>query len=135
MFPVTAVFVGLFVCLQVPITVMVGLRRLTARIPFLDGGDRVLLRRIRAHGNFTETVPITLLAMAAAEATAAPPWLLLAAGIVLLAGRLVHLRTLLVSEFGTGRAVGMVMTFLPMLVLGLWSIVTALPGVLETLGA
>src|SRR5262245_47719163 len=58
--------------MQVPITVAVGYRRLQTRIPFFDGGDRILMRCIRAHGNFTETVPISLLAMTGAELTGAP---------------------------------------------------------------
>jgi uncharacterized protein len=64
---VTAGFVAIFALIQVPLTVMVGFRRVQTGIHFFDGGDLVLLRRMRAHANFTETVPITLLAMAAAE--------------------------------------------------------------------
>lgn len=70
--PVTVFFVGLFALIQVPLTVMVGFRRAQTGIQFFDGGDQVLLRRMRAHANYTETVPIVLLAMAAAELTALP---------------------------------------------------------------
>jgi len=79
-------FIGLFAVMQVPITVTVGYRRLQTRIAFFDGGDRTLLRRLRAHGNFTETVPSSLLAMTGAELTGAPPWLLWSGGAALLAG-------------------------------------------------
>src|SRR5262245_37887593 len=84
-------FIGLLAVMQVPITVAVGYRRLQTRIAFFDGGDRTLMRRMRAHGNFTETVPISLLAMTGAELTGAPHWLLWSGAAALLAARLVHL--------------------------------------------
>ena len=78
--PITVLFVGLFALIQVPLTVMVGYRRVQTGIQFFDGGDQTLLRRMRAHGNYTETVPIVLLAMAAAEITGIPSWALWAGG-------------------------------------------------------
>src|SRR5712671_8150125 len=95
--PVTVFFVGLFALIQVPLTVMVGYRRVQTGIQFFDGGDQTLLRRMRAHGNFTETVPIVLLAMAAAEWRGAPAWLLVVGGCSLLCGRAMHYVTLLHS--------------------------------------
>src|SRR5882672_12788560 len=103
--PVTVFFVGLFALIQVPLTVMVGYRRVQTGIPFFDGGDQTLMRRMRAHGNFTETVPMSLLAMAAAELTGAPHWFLWSGGIVLVAGRLMHFATVMRSEWGIGRAI------------------------------
>lgn len=55
---ITPLFVALFLFFQVVITNVVGYRRLKTDIHFLDGGDITLTRRMRAHGNFTETVPI-----------------------------------------------------------------------------
>jgi uncharacterized membrane protein YecN with MAPEG domain len=52
---VTPFFAGLFAVMQVPITGMVGYRRYQTRIALLDGGDKTLMRLMRAHGNFTET--------------------------------------------------------------------------------
>ena len=77
-----------------------------------DGGDRVLLRRQRAHGNFAEYVPLALLLMALAESQSAPAWDLHVMGLALLAGRLVH-------AYGVSqepetlklRVLGMVLTF------------------------
>ncbi len=87
---VTITFIGIFALIQVPLTVMVGFRRLQTGIQFLDGGDLTLLRRMRAHANFTETVPIVLLAMAAAELSGVPDWALWSGGLSLLIGRLMH---------------------------------------------
>ncbi len=114
--PVTAVFIAIFALLQIPITVAVGLYRAKTGIQFLDGGDRSLMQRMRAHANFTETVPMSLLAMAAAELGHAPHALLWSVGAVLLAGRVMHYVTLVTSGFGPGRAIGMLMTMAPLLV-------------------
>lgn len=117
---ISAIFVGLFALVQVPLTVAVGYRRAKTGIQFFDGGDTVLLRRMRAHGNFTETVPITLLAMAAAEYCGAPDGLVVAAGAALAGGRALHYATLVRSGFGIGRAIGMAVTLLAMATLGGW---------------
>ncbi|MES0809777.1 MAPEG family protein [Roseibium sp. SCPC15] len=114
--PVTLVFIALFALLQIPMTIVVGLRRVQTDTHFLDGGDQTLLKRMRAHGNFTETVPISLLAMAAAEIAGAPHLLLWAGGCALLLGRLMHYGTLVNSGFGNGRAIGMIFTMTPMLI-------------------
>lgn len=117
---ISSFFVGLFALVQVPLTVAVGYRRAQTGIQFFDGGDIVLLRRMRAHGNFTETVPITLVAMAAAEYCGASRGLLIATGASLAVGRALHYATLVRSGFGIGRAIGMVLTLLAMATLGGW---------------
>jgi uncharacterized protein len=127
MLTIAPFFVGLFAVIQIPITVMVGYRRLQTRVPFLDGGDQTLMRRMRAHGNFTETVPMTLLAMAAAELAGAPHWLLWVGGAVLLVGRSLHLATLVRSGWGAGRAIGMILTFVSMGGFGLFAIARMFP--------
>jgi uncharacterized protein len=125
--PVTLFFVGLFAVIQIPVTVMVGYRRVQTGIQFFDGGDQTLLRRMRAHANFTETVPITLLAMGAAELAGAPLWLLWGGGLFLLTGRFLHLVTLVRVGWGHGRAVGMVLTLITMGGFGLFAMARVLP--------
>ncbi len=118
--PISTLFIGIFVLLQIPLTVMVGYRRARTGIQFFDGGDQTLLRRMRAHGNYTETVPIALLAMAAAELASAPASLLWAGGGSLLVGRVMHAAILILKGWGLPRAVGMILTFVPMLGFGIW---------------
>lgn len=127
--PVTVLFIGLFALIQVPMTVMVGYRRVQTGIQFCDGGDQTLLRRMRAHGNYTETVPIVLLAMAAAEVSGIPLWALWAGGVSLLVGRLMHAVILVSKGWGNPRAIGMLLTFAPMLVFGAWSVYQGVKGV------
>ncbi|TYC51494.1 hypothetical protein FMN50_21265 [Rhodobacterales bacterium] len=114
--PITVLFVAILALVQIPMTVAVGIRRARTGIQFLDGGDQVLLKRSRAHANFTETVPMALLAMAAAELSGAPDLLLWIGGGALLLGRLLHYGTLITTGFGRGREAGMILTLLPMLV-------------------
>lgn len=116
----TILFIGIFALIQIPLTVLVGFRRVQTGIQFMDGGDKQLLQRMRAHANYTETVPITLLAMAAAEFAQAPDWLLWTGGSSLLIGRLMHATILVVKGWGLPRAVGMVLTFIPMALFGGW---------------
>lgn len=110
--PITLVFVAMLALLQIPATIVVGLKRVQTGIRFMDGGDADLMQRMRAHGNFTETVPITLLAMGGAELTGAPALLIWGGGLILLAGRAIHYTTIRRVGWGNGRAIGMSMTFL-----------------------
>jgi hypothetical protein len=77
---------------------------------------------MRAHANYTETVPITLIAMAAAEATGLTATWIWVGGFSLLVGRLMHAAILVTKGWGHPRAAGMIMTFLPMGGFGIWSI-------------
>jgi uncharacterized protein len=124
--PITTIFIGLFALLQVPLTVLVGYRRVQTNIQFFDGGDQALLRRMRAHGNFTETVPIALIAMAGAEMSGAPSWALWAGGVALVVGRCMHAVILITRGWGHPRAIGMVLTFIPMLGFGGWCLSRAI---------
>ena len=120
--PVTAFFIGLFALILIPLTVMVGYRRAQTGIQFFDGGDATLLRRMRAHANYTETVPIVLLAMAAAELGALPHWALWTGGCSLLVGRITHAAILVARGWGAARAIGMILTLLPMAGFGGWAV-------------
>jgi uncharacterized protein len=81
---------------------------------------------MRAHANFTETVPMTLLAMAAAELSGVPTWTFWTGGISLLVGRVMHAAILITKGWGNPRAIGMVLTLLPMGVFGAWALQRAL---------
>ncbi|WP_299499004.1 MAPEG family protein [uncultured Roseobacter sp.] len=125
----TLIFTALFVLMSVPISILVGLRRAETGIMMLHGDDEDLLRRIRAHGNFVEYVPLALLAMAGAEIAGAPSWLVLACGVALLAARLIHYVALRRNPTGSGRLIGAALTSLTMLVLAA-SILLTLGGVI-----
>ncbi|SEO89145.1 MAPEG family protein [Aquisalimonas asiatica] len=60
------------------------------RIAVGDGGNALMLRAMRVHGNFAEYVPLALLLIAGAEVLSAPAVLVHGLGIALLVGRVVH---------------------------------------------
>lgn len=76
-----------------------------------DAGDENLTRRIRAHANFAEYVPIALILMLASELAGSPDWMLHALGATLVVGRIIHAWSLTARSI-TGRTIGMSLTFL-----------------------
>mgnify|MGYP001793126110 FL=1 len=126
---ITLLFTALFVLISVPMSISVGLRRVETGVMLLHGDDDVLLRRMRAHGNFTEYVPLALLGLAGVELVGAPVWLVIACGGVLLAARLIHYAGLRASADSKGRLIGAALTSLMMLVSGA-VILLALAGIL-----
>ncbi len=120
----TALFAGVLIFIQIALTAMVGVYRGKVGINFMHGDNDVLLRRMRAHGNFTETVPIVLIAMALAELSGAPSWLMLAGGVGLVLGRLTHAVNFMGSGegVGAGRAVGMALTIISMAAFGIYGL-------------
>ena len=109
---ITALYAGalglFFVMLAIRV---IGLRR-SAKVGLGDGGNAVLLRAIRVHGNFAEYAPFSLLLMALSEGLGAPALLLHIAGSVLLAGRVIHaIGVSRAPEIPLCRIVGMAATF------------------------
>jgi uncharacterized membrane protein YecN with MAPEG domain len=75
--PATLITAGLLGLVFLALTIRVVGRRVSGKIMIGDGGDSQMLERIRAHANFTEYVPLTLLLMAGIEIAAGhhAPWL------------------------------------------------------------
>jgi uncharacterized protein len=69
-----------------------------------------LLRRIRAHGNFSETAPMALLLFALLEMRGLSLTWLWVLGIGLLIGRVLHASSLLTTNTAWNRRGGMVLT-------------------------
>lgn len=112
--------------MQCLLTVLVIRRRLKAGVYFLDGGDDPLLRRIRAHGNFAETAPMALLLMALLEISGLGSVWLMAFGVTLLLGRVLHATSLLTNHATWSRSLGMALTIGVIsieAVCGLWMLV------------
>lgn len=88
--PITALFAALLVPIYLILTLRVIMLRGAVRVGVGDGGDKQLLRRMRVHANFAETVPFALVLMGLAEGLRASPTALYAAGGGLLLGRILH---------------------------------------------
>jgi uncharacterized membrane protein YecN with MAPEG domain len=87
---VTPVYAALMALLFVLLSLRVIAARRQSSVPLGDGGDPILLRRLRAHGNFAEYAPLAIVLMVLAELQDAPVVALHIIGLLLLGGRLVH---------------------------------------------
>ena len=94
------IFIGL--------SIMTIAERRKAAVSLGAGDSDRLLRRIRAHANFAEYVPLALILIAATVA-GAPLWFVSASCILLVAGRLLHATAMLRSD-GRLRIAGMAAT-------------------------
>jgi uncharacterized membrane protein YecN with MAPEG domain len=116
--PITLNAAALCAGLQVTLTALVIARRAQSGISLLDGGDTALTRRMRAHGNFTETVPLALLLMGLLELAAAPRNLLWGLAGLLIVGRLLHAAGVITRGDNWARRLGMVATLWALSTLG-----------------
>ena len=120
----TLLFASLHALLMLALRVPISLHRRRKHIGLGDGGDGVLLRKIRVHANFVEHVPVALLLMALLELGGLPrPWLWLL-GAALLVARLLHAIGLSRRPgYSFGRVWGAALTWgltLAMALSGLW---------------
>jgi len=119
---------SLLVLTMLPLSLLVSARRARlgkdlgnlAAVAFGDGDDLILRRRIRAFGNFIEYVPVGLLMLVLLEYNGAAAGLVWLVGISLLVGRLVHAVGMLTSEHPVPRMLGMMATYVSLVVPALW---------------
>lgn len=101
---------------------IIRLRRLL-RVGVGDGGEKELSKAIRIHGNFSEYMPLALILLAAYELAGADSMWLHIIGATLVIGRILHAIGLS-KTIGTSsqRFIGMVSTFLVLLILAILNI-------------
>ncbi len=121
---ITGLYAALAALLIVFLALRVILRRKSAGIGIGDGGDHELAKRVRAHANAVEYLPIGLLLLLLLELDQTAPALVHAFGITLVVGRMLHAFGLSkTSRISIGRALGIVLSMLAitaMAVLLLW---------------
>ena len=124
---VTPIYGGLLALLYLALSGHVIRTRYRTRTALGTGGHASVERAMRVHANFNEYVPLTLVLMLAAELAGASAGLAHAAGLCLLVGRLAHAVGLgRENEVAVLRSVGMVLTFLALLIAGLGGLAAAL---------
>jgi uncharacterized membrane protein YecN with MAPEG domain len=90
MLTITAMFASLLTLVFLKLSIsVIGLRRKN-KVSLGSGGIDELDRAIRAHGNFSEYVPLGLFLLGALELNGAPWALLVALGTLLVLGRFFH---------------------------------------------
>jgi uncharacterized membrane protein YecN with MAPEG domain len=118
---VTPFYAGILAIWFFVLSIRVVRLRLGPQGPSLgDGGNSGLQRRIRAHANFAEYVPLVVVLMAFIELSGYPKWVVHCLGGVLLLGRLLHGYALSFSAaWAFGRSAGIGLTFLALLIAGI----------------
>jgi len=120
MLTITMTFTGVLLLMQVGLSATTSSYRARLGIDYGDNGNQVMLKAIRAHGNFIEYVPIVLIALGSSEVAGAPPWLLITCGCALVLSRLSHAAHMLGFGGQPTRLFGAGLTTVVMTVLGLY---------------
>jgi uncharacterized membrane protein YecN with MAPEG domain len=116
LFEITALYTALNILLLIILTIRVGQVRLGEKINLGDGGNDDMNRRIRAHGNYIEYAPLSLLGLFAMASLSALPFMLHMAGGAFLIARIFHAIGMdAPNAAGKGRLVGMILTLLTLL--------------------
>lgn len=117
---VTSLYAGLLAPLYLWLTFRVIRFRRTERVDMGTGESRLLERYVRAHANFAEYAPLSLLLLALLELGGRPGWLLHLLGLALLAGRLAHAWSFSAAELRLrSRTAGMMLTITPIALMAL----------------
>ena len=99
------------------------------RVSLGDGGDPVVLRRMRGQANFAEYVPLILLMMAFLELRHVGSLWLHAIGVTLVIGRVLHgVAFAFTAKWWFGRFFGTVLTFVIMIVCAIWCVFLGVQG-------
>lgn len=105
-------YAGLALLMNFALQVLVIGRRRAARVALGTGGDAELERLVRAHGNFVETTPLLLIALALMALSGFSAMVVHVFGAAFLASRASHAYGLSTKAGPSpGRMVGMIGTF------------------------
>jgi hypothetical protein len=124
---VTPLYAGLLALLFIALSLQVISARRELRVSVGDGGEKLVIKRMRAQANCAEYAPLGIILLALADLQAMPVWSLHVLGLTLLAGRVLH-----AHGFGStpqviwARVWGMYLTFAAITVLALANIALAL---------
>ena len=126
MLTVAPLYAGLIALIFVGLSSRVIQARMRARVSVGDGGDRHVIKAMRAQANCAEYAPLGLILLTLAELQGAPVWALHLLGATLFLGRLMH-------AYGFGRTpqivpirqLGIALTFTMLIVTALANIAYA----------
>ena len=125
--PITLTLAGVAALINIWLMIRVGRVRTSEKISVGDGGNEKVIRRMRAHSNYGESLPIVLILIGVIElasiklGSGAPLWLWLVGGVYML-GRVAHGIGMDGGKFATGRMIGTILTLLIMLGLAAYAI-------------
>ena len=109
---VTPIYAGCLALLFVVLSVRVILRRRVAKVSVGDGGEKVLIKRIRVQANCAEYAPLGLVLLLIVELSGAAALTVHELGLMLVAGRVMHAVGMgLTPQIPALRIIGMALTF------------------------
>ena len=120
MIPITMIFASIFAMMFVGLSIAVIRKRKALKIPTDTGNNHEMEYALRAHGNFEEYVPLSLLLLIGAELNGGISFLIIGLGCLLLIGRAVHAYGFLYAPQENHfkfRVSGMVLTFISIIIL------------------
>jgi uncharacterized membrane protein YecN with MAPEG domain len=121
---ITLLYAGFCTLLVLLLAMRVAYWRFTHKIGLGDGGDKELLKRVRAHGNAVEYLPLSLILLGGLELNGYPNNLIHGFGIALVVSRVAHAWGLSRSSGSSlGRMSGMMVTWAIMLAMAGFAIV------------
>jgi uncharacterized membrane protein YecN with MAPEG domain len=123
MLSITPIYIAILGLMLVPMTLYVGAYRVKNKVDLGDNGDKDLIRRIRSHANFIESVPLAVVLLICVELMGAGNMWLHGLGATLVIGRALHF--LAMAKIGPfiGRPIGMFATMGVYLVSSIWILV------------
>lgn len=124
--PVTLAAAAAAAILNIWLMVRVGAVRNAEKVSIGDDGNENVIRRMRAHANFTENAPFVLILIGAIELTGkGDPWLAYVAGLFMLA-RVAHGFGMDGGALMAGRMIGTLVSMLTLLGLGIAAVLIVL---------
>jgi uncharacterized membrane protein YecN with MAPEG domain len=123
--PITLTIAAAAAILHVWLAGRVSRVRRIVKVSVGDGGNEALLRRIRAHGNYVENMPIFVILVGLLELAGADRRFLWGAAITFVLARIAHAFGMDQASPSRLRLVGMVTSTLVLLGLGIYAIVIA----------
>lgn len=88
--PTTLSLAAAAAIINIWISMRIGRLRMAGKIMYGDGGNEMLMRRMRAHANFIENAPLALILIAAIEITGKDGQWLPIVGALFMAARVLH---------------------------------------------
>ena len=127
----TSIYAGLSGLLLVWLAYQTIKLRRANKVKLGDGGVFALQSAMRAHGNFAEYMPITIIMLFLLEYNGAPAWMIHVIGATFLIGRWIHAQGLLKDDLPM-RVKGMGVTFSVLIGLSIANIGLAAFKIIQT---
>jgi uncharacterized protein len=118
---VSSIYAGILALLIVWLSLKVIKLRRSKKVILGDGGETDLQYAIRAQGNATEYIPISLILLVLLELSGVNLWLVHLGGVAIIIGRALHAKGLLTQSLSY-RVLGMQFTFFTIIALSFLNI-------------